>query len=317
LRSESQSDFEKRMNRRVFYRLEAKYTHEDRNTGEIEEINFDIVALCDSVLMDPKGLTAPREAPVPGRFGKATKDGGLALLQVPKACSDSVNMVRDKIPDDLTPFVIWWDSIHEMGPGLGFATEDAYESPISPLKFHGAKITNSSFEEWQAWREKQLAEFEPVSFLQSPWGVTANGNHPEIVSKEYGWFRACRGAQRIALPQEVQERVKKLWPDGAPDYWIYSDAGVDRQAIRDLLKSDEYQGGLFMGRLYTTLSGIITRRGGGVFLGGTLILADIQVNTILVSMRVPLIGMVVILIGTGKRENIPDHLLGILTSARR
>ena len=172
LRSESQDEFEERMQEALFFRVTANYTHKDRNTGEIEELNFDVVATCTAVLMDPEGITYSYEQPVPWNFGKATKDGGVAFLRVPKACSSGVFRKSHGIPDDFMPFMFWYDDVHEIGQGLGFATEDAYESPIAPLRFKSASLTRATFRDWQVWRDKQLAEFKPIGILQSPWGLS-------------------------------------------------------------------------------------------------------------------------------------------------
>jgi len=282
LRSESQDEFEERMRKAYFYRVKANYTHKDKNTGEIEELNFDVVATCTTVLMNPEGTTYSRETPVPSVFGKATNDGGVAFLRVLDACHmHGFKRPRD-IPDDLTPFVFWYDDVHKIGQGIGFASEDAYESPIAPLQFKGASLTEATFEEWQAWREKQLAEFKPIGILQSLWGVSPNGNQPEIQQgSSLDWpnrrsWRGCQGyRQRIVLPNEVQERVKELWPNGAPEFWFKEDAGLDRNQVRKLLeiKDGKNRGFstvhkappdyLIAGSLISPNNGIITRSGGG------------------------------------------------------
>ncbi len=277
LRAETPEEMRERMKNLIFYRVKAHYSHEDRNTGETEDIRFDIVAVCSSnVLMDPKGYSVAETGggQTPSYFFHPTADDGLVFLRVPFACRSG--QFVDSVPDDFTPFVAWFDDIHNLKPGLGYASEDVYESPLSQLKFHGASIERTDAEAWHAWRAKRLAEFKPVAFLKSPWGVTSAGNEPEnnrdvSHSPYFVGISNCTGMRRFKLPYNLKEKMSGIWPEGKPEFWWARDAGVDTDAFnkafifrQNYQPTEGYSTGLFAaGRSVPKDFGIVTQNGGG------------------------------------------------------
>lgn len=271
LRSESFEEMKERLKNSIFYRVIAEYEHKNRKTGDVEEVKFDFVAMCGGrVLMDAKGYTVSETDGVnPAHFFEPTADDGLIMMRVPSACRSS-EFVED-VPDDFTPFVVWFDDIHKLTHGLGYATEDAYKSPVSQLEFVSASLERADIDAWLEWREDQVKKFKPIGFVKSPWGVSLAGNEPENRQhdvKELPTFvglRSCNGQRRVELPIKLHEDMKKLWPNGAPDFWLDEDAGLKPNALRKSFnKNKNYEGGkLSAGNLVPRRHGILTGKGGG------------------------------------------------------
>lgn len=274
----SSKKIEQQLKERAFYyRIKADYSHIDRNTGEVEKINFDFVALCDaSVWMDPDKKTFARDNPVPSRYMKRTADDGLIIMIVPTACKSHEFPDKKDIPEDLMPFVIWYDNVNEIHNGWGYGIEDAYESPVSQLKFHGASLVRTSYEDWVDWRAETLANFKPKGFDQLPWGLSKNGSDfeyletliPKSVTKlntvhDTATF-ACRGVTRVAIPQQIGNELNNLWPNGAPKFWTRSALDKTTKLPSEWYKHPDYPGGHYARTvLGVGYEGVRTRAGGG------------------------------------------------------
>lgn len=239
LRAESAEEMKERLKNAIFYRVTADYAHIDRKSGELEEVSFDFVAMCgDRVLMDKEGYTISEDDGNvnPAHFFKQTADGGLIAMRVPSACRS--HQFIKKVPNNLTPFVVWYNDVHNIGFGLGYATESAYQSPVSQLKFYGASLIQTNYDDWLKWRKKQLTQFKPIGFVQGPWGISLSGNEPERVGNNSKVSRLtnlsfCSGQQRIRVSPEYQEAIRNYWPNSKTGmkFWWEEDVGIEAYTI--------------------------------------------------------------------------------------
>ena len=251
----------------TFYRFEAKYKHKDRSTGRPEIIDFDIVAVCNMrVTMSADGSVKSTHNPVPRHFMKATRDGGAVTIVVPHLCDETNLRFGDAVPADFMPFVAWLDNVNLItSQMLGYASEDAYESPWSQLSFHGAKVSQASYQDWKTWRSKQLNAFKPVGFIRSPWGISNAGGEPENKPIQFSGIMNCSGYHRIKLPGDVRVRLRPYWPASRPEFWTPFEASTtDYDVFAKILKSDAYRGGhINSGESVRRRFGVVKRNGGG------------------------------------------------------
>lgn len=90
--AESIEEMKNRLKNAIFYRVTANYTHKDRKTGEIEEISFDVVAMCGgNIFMDVEGYTVAESGggvTPPAHFYESTgwvsSDDGFLALDKPR-----------------------------------------------------------------------------------------------------------------------------------------------------------------------------------------------------------------------------------------
>ena len=209
--------------RGYFYRIEASYSLKD--TGE--PIDFDFVVACGAKVTHWR-YTGPSThvSTHPLVMIKAAPNGGAVLLRAYRElCERGVRWQQVSgeygAPDDLLPFIIWFDDVNDLSFGWGYATEDAYYNTNSRLNFHGAAATEASYDEWKAWRRKAAKEYKQVGQLPGPWGYSYT-NGPKQHTRRVKALHAngenitnsCHGYIRVPAPQEV---IEKIWAS-APDY---------------------------------------------------------------------------------------------------
>jgi hypothetical protein len=201
-----------------FYRMTAKF--EVKETGE--RIEFDFVAAC--------GVTAPRwKEPqrleghriTPHAMVKATADGHAVVVETLEECSGFTSENGD-VPPDVLPMAIWFDNVDDLSNGLGYVSEDAYDNPLSKLRFHGARIDPGTRADWEAWRKKAADEYVDRAAWWGPWGYDFPGNRGEEIGK---YASACSGYYRIKLPDIIREKVRPIWPAERPRFWAPPDKG--------------------------------------------------------------------------------------------
>jgi hypothetical protein len=177
-----------------FYRMTAKF--EVKETGE--KIDFDYVVACGVRAPRWKGIGEPGDAGVtPHAMVKATADGHAVMVQTLQLCGGSTTE-------------------NDLSNGLGYVSEDAYNNPLSKLRFHGARIDAATRADWETWRKKAAAEYVERAAWWGPWGYDFQGNHAEEVGK---YASACFGYQRLKLPDVIREKVRPLWPVERPRFW--------------------------------------------------------------------------------------------------
>jgi hypothetical protein len=105
--------------------------------------------------------------------------------------------------------------------GIAYASEDAYDSPRSELKFFGATIGKATFEEWQDWRRTEA----PKNFITYELlGINARNmwDAPHWKPGYRVMASGCLGASWVKLPEPVRDLVRRFWPADKPVYWFPS-----------------------------------------------------------------------------------------------
>jgi hypothetical protein len=204
---------------RIYYRLVAKYQHGD------EIIDFDIVAGCGvRVTAYAYGDTSYDAFRSPPFFVKATKEGAAIMQLVPSACAGETTE-NGRAPDDLLPGAVWFDSKDDLSLGIGYFTEDAYESQRSKLKFLGAEIHRVTPEEWEEFKPKLKENLlDPYPFgrllpLPNMEDVKRLLGDSAGLSKLYPTIHCNVTARFEVTEPDDQELLRSYWPASQPRFW--------------------------------------------------------------------------------------------------
>src|SRR4051812_21130427 len=124
-----------------YYRFKASYAYKG------EPLDFDIVVGCHVKITTYKDNDRTVEVGVvPTIFGLKTRDQhGVAVL-LPDACHGETTQ-NGRVPKKLLPLAVTYERANEPWSGVAYASEDAYESPRSELKFLGSTISRATREE--------------------------------------------------------------------------------------------------------------------------------------------------------------------------
>jgi hypothetical protein len=195
-----------------YYRFKASYTYKG------EPFDFNIVVGCNVSVTTYKDNDRTVEVGVtPMVFGLKMKDGRGVVVHPPQACRGETTE-NGRVPASLLPLVVTYENADQPWSGLAYASDDAYDSPISELKFFGAAISRATFEEWQEWRRNEA----PKNFVTYELlGLNAKDKF-DVVQWKPG-YRAmgsvCTGFSWVKLPESVREAMRPFWPASKPRYW--------------------------------------------------------------------------------------------------
>jgi hypothetical protein len=201
--------------RASYYRFKASLAYKD------EPLDFDIVVGCNVKVTTYKDNDRTVEVGIaPMAFGLKMKDGHGVVIRPPQACNGETTE-NGKVPQNLLPLVVTYENAEAPWFGIAYASKDAYDSPLSELKFFGATISNATLEEWQDWRRTEA----PKNFIT----YTLLGINPENMWDSPHWkpgYRVmasgCLGASWVKLPESVRDLVRRFWPADKPVYWFPS-----------------------------------------------------------------------------------------------
>ena len=216
--------------RGYYYRFKASYAYKG------EPLDFDIVVGCNVSIATYKDNSRSVEVGIaPMVYGLKMKDGHGVVIKPPEACRGETTE-NGKVPAALLPLVVTYEDADHPWFGLAYASEDAYESPISELKFFGATIGRASFEEWQDWRKteasKNFITYELLGINETNWF-----DHPRWKPGYRVMSSICAGFAWVELPQSVSEAIRPYWPTGKPHYWYPSEA-----ARKTFYSAGDYRG---------------------------------------------------------------------------
>jgi hypothetical protein len=222
--------------RATYYRFKASLAYKG------QPLDFDIVVGCNVRVTTYKENDRTVEVGIaPMAFGLKMKDGRGVVVRPPEACQGETTE-NGKVPAALLPLVVTYKNADRPWSGLAYATEDAYESPISELKFFGASISSATLEEWQQWRRTEA----PTNFITyALLGVNAADiwNFPVWKPGYRVMASDCLGYSWLKLPQPLRDAIGPHWPADKPAYW-YPD-GASNNALRNVLGND-YQKAPFL-----------------------------------------------------------------------
>jgi hypothetical protein len=198
-----------------YYRFKASYIYKG------EPLDFDIVVGCNVSVTTYKDNDRTVEVVlVPTIFGLKTKDDHGVAVHLPQACHGETTQ-NGRVPKTLLPLVVTYQTADEPWSGVAYASEDAYDSPRSELKFLGATINRATSEEWQAWRETGAKKnFITYALLginpRNMWDFPKWKPGYRVMASQ------CRSASRVRVPEPVRELARQFWPDDKPSYWFPS-----------------------------------------------------------------------------------------------
>tara|TARA_R110000803_G_scaffold189548_1_gene252039 strand:- start:75 stop:1373 length:1299 start_codon:yes stop_codon:yes gene_type:complete len=235
-----------------FYRIEADFILKE--TGE--PIRFDYVVGCGGYVWNYSYTTSSKvSVRHPTYMYQAVAGGGALGMITIDMCDgwkwgnvrnvvDSPWAGKPHIPETVRPTVIWFDDANDLSHGWGYLTDDAYESPLAKVEFVKARITTSSKEDWEAWRDESAANYEQVGMIPGPWGMTREAlsteEAKELDSRGAGKGiagEACRGAGRTRLQPEVTAEIFRLVPDENAFFWRPDDSDNGYETYEDMANS--------------------------------------------------------------------------------
>ncbi|NEU97435.1 hypothetical protein [Bradyrhizobium uaiense] len=229
--------------RGYYYRFKAGLAYKG------EPLDFDIVVGCNVRVTTSRDNDQTVEVGVaPMLYGLKMKDGRGVVVRAPEACQGETTE-NGKVPVSLLPLVVTYENADQPWLGLAYASEDAYASPISELKFFGATISKATREEWQDWRRTEA----PKNFVTYELlGINRKNiwDHPHWKPGYRAMPSKCRGFSWVVLPEPVREAIRPYWPASKPQYWYPN--GDAQRALRGVGNFDGYydrrkQGMLFDG----------------------------------------------------------------------
>jgi hypothetical protein len=198
--------------RGTYYRLKVNLAYKG------EPHNFDIVVGCNVRVTTYKGNDRTVEVGVaPTAYGLKMKDGRGIVVRPPEACRGETTE-NGGVPTSLLPLVVIYEKADEPWFGIAYASEDAYQSPLSELKFNGATISSATRSEWEDWRRIEA----PKNFVTYELlGVNAANRFDLIRWKPGMRFMGsqCLGFARVRLAEAAREIVRAHWPADRPTYW--------------------------------------------------------------------------------------------------
>jgi hypothetical protein len=214
-----------------FFRFKASYNYKGKNG--LEPLDFDIVAGCavqitKYITGDAPGISSR----TPTKYALPTSDGAAVMVQVPRVC-DGGTTDNGRIPKDFLPIAVTYESANDLSLGLMYASEDAYDGPLSKLEFKGATLEKASEEEFRTFITGDGFKKNLISLKSSRDFVGGPGDRIELTEElkqdpRMIWKQRmtgyCLGARRLKAPEELKKYLRTLWQPGEPEYWY-----VDRQ----------------------------------------------------------------------------------------
>lgn len=212
--NEGQKAARGKADRSTYYRVQASYLY----LGE--RVDFDIQVGCNvyvSVGLDRDRSMMTGLAPM--AYGLPMKDGGGLVIVPPKACGGETSE-NGKIPPNYIPYPITFEDYTKPFEGLGYQSTEAFDSPISKLKFIEAKVTTSTKEAFEAWRVTEASKN-----IIKPHMLTFKLGDPFNTKGDYNWRPGgyfpdtCFRVNRAEIPKEARPYVTSDWPSSKPKYW--------------------------------------------------------------------------------------------------
>jgi hypothetical protein len=211
---------------KTFYHLKASYTYTGKNGPE--PLEFDVVVGCALELTKYiTGDVSGRSSRVPTMVAYEMSDGGAIGIAIPKACRGSTTS-NGEVPSDFLPATIQYEDAKDLSLGMLYASEDAYDSPLAKLKFHGASIeraTERDFEDFIAsdrFENNLISVESSKDFGASNIPITDEMRENPKQLWKHSMPRECHGMARVKMPKNVREYLKQFWKPSDPRYWMVS-----------------------------------------------------------------------------------------------
>jgi len=196
----------------TYYRLKVKLAYK----GESQD--FDIVVGCNVRQINYKDGGRTYEAGlVPTVFGRRMSDGKALVVRPPNACRGETTANGHAQPD-LLPVVVVYDNADRLDFGTAYLSEDAYENPLSVLKFGGATIEMSTRRAFDDFRRTQTNLISRAKYFSGSGVEAIKKMGLEVVSPPFAYM--CETYARYRIPADIRPLVQGSWPEGRPKYWL-------------------------------------------------------------------------------------------------
>jgi hypothetical protein len=211
-----------------YYRLKVQLTY--KGTPQ----DFDIVVGCNVREIFYKDNSTTYEAGlVPSVFGRRMSDGKALVVRPPNAC-DGKTTANGQVPPDLLPIVVVYDDADTLDFGVAYLSDDAYEGPLSVLKFGGATIEAATRAEFEAFRSAQpnLVTRESYFRALAADDVLQRMNLRRLAKP---WAHICEGYKRFRIGDGARPLVRQDWPQNHPEYWVTDERRFDPPLFNALM----------------------------------------------------------------------------------
>lgn len=255
-----------RLDRGTYFRLKVKLDYKGAPQ------NFDIVVGCNVLDIDYKdGSNTHEVGLVPTVYGRRMSDGKGLVIRPPDAC-DGETTANGKVPADFMPLIIVYDDADTLGFGTAYISDEAYESPLSVLKFGNATIEPATRAEFVDFRKNGTPNLvSRASYFGIQNGAFLKARGLERVWPPFGII--CHAYKRFRIPETLRAEVRSYWPSDRPVYWRPVN-DQDRRTLAALLWRSDLQrddGGdardpaeVYSGNDDMDDQGVANRKGGGM-----------------------------------------------------
>lgn len=212
--------------RGTYFRLKFDVTYR----GEPQ--HFDIVFGCnvhDIVYKD--GSSSRHAGLIPGVYGRRMSDGKAIVVKAPNACRGETT-ANGYVPEGFTPLLVVYDDPKRLDFGTAYMATEAYDSPLSLMKFGKAVIEKADREEFDDFRHNgppNLVTREQYNSFRPDQSLAEMG----LKRTWPRWARTCYAYARYRLNKDQSTRLAALWPASKPRYWTYNQA--DLRTILDIV----------------------------------------------------------------------------------
>lgn len=156
----------------------------------------------------------------PFAYGLKMADGAGLVVRPPDACGRETT-ANGQVPNNLMPLLIVYENADKPTLGVAYASDDAYDSPLSVLKFGSATISRVTREELVEWRRTEA----PKNIIKKEF-VGRNLDNPFAPipwTPGRWWFgNVCAGVSRLELPRPIRDAIRPFWQESKGKYWVPS-----------------------------------------------------------------------------------------------
>jgi hypothetical protein len=219
----------------TYYRLKVKLAYKG------EQQDFDIVVGCNVRRIYYNGNGSTYEAGlVPTLFGRRMGDGKGLVVRPPNAC-DGETTANGQVQPDLLPIVVVYENADVLDFGTAYLSEDAYENPLSALKFGGATIEKATRADFDEFRRAQPNLVKRESFFKGVGGdaLLEEMKLPPVATP---LASVCETYERYLVPDQQRALLRQHWPEGRPHYWLAASFDEQRVLIEAIVPRDHTGG---------------------------------------------------------------------------
>ena len=200
------------VDRGTYFRLKLDFAY--KGTPQ----NYDVVYGCNVRQIRYKDGSRTVEAGMaPALYGRRMDDGQLVAVRTPLACRGETT-ANGRVPEHVLPLMIVYRDADAPAFGIGYISDEAYDSPLSELRFGRAVIEAATEGDYRAFR----ARADNALARPRPGKADIVEDALTIEEARYAGFEigtVCRAALRTLIPEGIRDFVRAEWPADRPRYW--------------------------------------------------------------------------------------------------